>query len=150
MGNYATNRQLIDRGESSESMAHLTKNAGGAPDQDVLTEAIQTAEAFIDSKVAMRYDTPVDVTADDRLDKMLKGATLDLAMYNLMSWNGLVPDSIKSIYDRVVKWLDNIAAGKAVLPGSVTPATTAAREPRVKHRHTTDSRIFTRANVSSL
>ena len=150
MGNYATNQQLIDRGESPEAMAHLTKNPGGDPDQEVLTDAIQSAEGHINSKVAMRYGTPVDVTVDDEVEKVLKNATLTMAMYDLMGRNGLVPDSVQKVYDRLIKWLDNIAAGKAVLPGAATPAATAAREPRLKHRHITDSRVFTRDNVSNL
>lgn len=150
MGNYATNQQLIDRGESSAAMAHLTNNPGGDPDQDILTDAIQSAEGHINSKLAMRYDTPVDITVDDETERVLKNATLTMAMYDLKGRNGLVPEATQKVYDRLIKWLDNVAAGKAVLPGAATPAATAAREPRLKHRHTTDLRVFTRGNVSGL
>lgn len=148
MGNYASNQQLIDRFEDEAAVAHLTHNPDGSPDQELLTRAIDSAEGLIESYLAMRYDVPVDVSADLRLAASLRGVTLDLAQFNLMSANSLVPDSMKLIYDRVLKWLQDIAAGKAVLPAAATPNSTGARAPGLTSSFAT--RQFTRDNVSGL
>jgi phage gp36-like protein len=148
MGNYATNQELIDRCESEAAAAHLTRNPGGDPDQDVLTAMIDEAEGYIESFLAMRYAIPVS-TSDARVAAVLQGATLDLALFNLMGDGSVVPESIKVKRDAVEKWLIAVAAGKAVLPGQdAPPTTTASRSPRVKSSFA--DREFTRENLSGL
>lgn len=149
MANYATKQDLIDRFESTEAAAHLTGNPGGSPDDDVLDESLETSEAFIHTYLSMRYDIPVDVASDTSLAALMKGATLDLAQWQLLSNNSLVPESMQKVYERIVKWLDDLSRGKAVLPtDDATPAPTAARSPGITYGFA--DRQFTRDSVKNL
>lgn len=149
MANYATRQELIDRFESEEAAAHVTNNPGGSPDDDVLDESLETAEAFIHTYLSMRYDIPVDVSSDTSLAALMKGATLDLAQWQLLSNHALVPESMQKVYERLMKWLDDLSKGKAVLPtDDATPAPTASRSPGIVYSFA--DRQFTRDNVSRL
>jgi phage gp36-like protein len=153
---YSTTAQLIARYADDEEAAWATDNEStGTADTAVMTEALETAEAELDSYLAKRYAVPVDVASDDGLARILRGRTLDVAQYILAVRHQHVSDSTVKAYDDAVAWLTNVSKGVVVLPAAGTPASTVSREPTAKWGSGTEARsstvrIFTRDEVSGL
>jgi len=133
MGNYASNAELQTRFEDVEEVAFLTDTEAdtppSTPDQDVLTDVIEGAEGDINSRIGKRYATPVDETVDTELAATLKRRTLDIAEVYLLQRGGVVTEAHQRQLDRAIEWADKVSTGEFVLPGGVTPTSTASRNP---------------------
>lgn len=167
MGSYLTQLELQTRFHNDAELEFLTdKDEGTGVDTDVLDDVIETAEGEIDSGLAMRYATPVDVSLDTTLAALLKRMTLDLAEVYLHR-RGEGASEIKTEQrDRVIEWVEQIATGKRRLVGAVTVASTASDNPRAAWTDTSRTlndtglagnvsrdktgRIFTRKSSSRL
>lgn len=160
MGNYATNDELQTRFEDVEEVAQLTDTVSvpppSTPDEAVLTDVIENAEGELNSRFAMIYSTPVDVSVDTALAALLKRKTLDLAEVHLL-WRGDHASEAKLLqYNSALEWADQIANGELALPGAVTPTPTASRGPLSawsgsnRTLSSSSPRIFTRETQSRL
>lgn len=167
MGSYLTTTELKTRFENDAELEFLTDKAeGSTPDEAVLTDVVETAEGEINSGLAMRYATPVDVSIDTTLAALLKRMTLDLAEVYLHR-RGEGASEIKTEQrDRVLEWVEQMATGKRRLVGAVTAASTASDNPRAGWTDTSrtlndtgvagnqgrdrSGRIFTRKSSSRL
>ena len=165
MVNYATNQELIDRFEDVASAASATDSTDETtPDADVLTNAIEYAEGLINSYIGKRYLTPVNVSSDTQLENLLRGRTLDVAVFELVGTrNDLLSEAKQRAYDRCIEWLEMLAKGDVVLTGASTIPTTAARDPIAQWgsadhdedsgtntRDFTAARVFSRTTMSGL
>lgn len=97
---YATETDLIDRFSAVEVSALA---AGG-----VVAKALVDAEAEVNSYVAVRYTLPLPSTP-----VLLTTAVCDIARFRL--YNDRATDEVKYRYERQVKWLEHLAAGKVLL-----------------------------------
>jgi len=157
VGDYATNAQLKTRFENDAELAALTDNvSAGIADEDVLTDVIATAESEINSALAMRYLTPVDVSLDTDLAALLQTKTLDLAEVYLHR-RGEGASQIKlDQRDAVLEWCEMMATGKRVLVGAITAASTVSRDPRAawtdnsRTQVSTSGRAFSRETTEHL
>lgn len=157
MGNYASNAELKGRFADDEEVAYLTDDADtGTPTDSVLTDVVEAAEAEINSGVAKRYLTPVDVTLDTELAALLKRKTLDLAEYYLQRRDDNVSE-VKSLQgERVLEWVEKIATGDRVLTGAVTVPSTASRGDMAawsdsgRTLNSTSKRVWTRETMTRL
>jgi phage gp36-like protein len=77
---------------------------------------LDDASAEIDSRLAVRYTVPVSPAP-----KMLRAVCCDIARYRM--FDDRASDTVRQRYTDGIKWLDALAAGKAVL---LTDAGTAA------------------------
>ena len=158
MGNYLTNAELLTRFRDNAEAAFFTDDAtAGVPQDSKLTDIVESAEGVINSALAVKYATPVDVAADTTLAALLKRQTLDLAEAMMIGGRSERLSPVKQLQmDRVLDWLDKIAAGERVLPGAVTPDATTSRDPRATwsdHSRTllTDSvRCCSRSSMANL
>jgi phage gp36-like protein len=115
---YATIVQAVDRLGESE-LVQLTDRLGtGEVDNDRLTAALVSASVEIDSHIGTRYSIPVMI---DPVPLTLVEACIDMAVYKLSRGAVILTDEVKSIYDRHVKWLQMVAAGKVSI-GIPAPA----------------------------
>lgn len=131
MGNYATNDELKTRFEDDTELAFLTDNvAAGIADDDVLTDVVEAAEGEINSGLAVRYATPVDVSIDTTLAALLKRKTLDLAEHYLHRRGEAASEIKKDQADQVLEWVDKVSKGERKLVGALTAASTASANPR--------------------
>lgn len=132
MGNYLTNAELKTRFEDDAEAAFFTNDeASGVPTDAKLTDIVETAEGMIDSALAVRYATPVDVSVDTTLAALLKRQALDLAEGLMIGGRSeRLSDAKQAQIDRVLEWCEKIAKGERVLPGAVTPAGPTSRDPR--------------------
>lgn len=128
----------------------------GVPDETKLTDAVEAAEAEINSGLSTRYLTPVDVSLDTSLAALLKRKTLDLAEYYLVGRGDQVSEHRKNLADAVLEWVGLIAGGERHLVGASTPASTESREPLVKWSDSsrtllsTSGRVFSRSATRNL
>ena len=119
---YATNAQLISRVGGSTAAAQLTSDSGSTPDQDVLTEVREAAEAEINRYLSKRQSVPVDVSGSDALAASLRELTLDVAEYRLHLRRKPVSEDTRSMYQRAIEFLQAYAKGDAGLPGDSSGA----------------------------
>lgn len=88
------------------------------PDGTAATAFLEQASAEIDSRLAVRYAVPVTPAP-----KVLVAVCCDIARYRL--FDDAAPETVRARYEDAVRWLNDIAAGRAVLladDGSVAPA----------------------------
>ena len=158
MGNYLSTTELLTRFPDDADAAFFTDDEGlGAPTTAHLNDIIESAEGMINSRLAMVYATPVDVSIDTELGNTLERMTLDLAEGLMVSGRSERASEVKlAQMERVLEWADRIAKGELVLPGVVTPAGPASREPRASWSGsnrtliTTSPRNFTRDSMANL
>ncbi len=151
MGNYASTAELETRFADTAEVEFLTNKAeGSGVDTDVLDDVIETAEGEIDSALAQRFETPVDVTLDTSLDALLRSKTLDLAEFYLYRRSSQPSQVATDQHLEVLEWLDKIQKGERRLVGAITVPSTTSGDPRAEWTDSgrelpdTSSRIFTR------
>lgn len=157
MPNYATTSDLKTRFENIAELEFLTDKAvGTGVDDNVLTDAVEAAEAEIDSALSKRFKTPVTVSGNTPLTALLKRKTLDLSEYYLQR-RGEAVSEVRSLQaERVIDWLDKIAKGERNLVGAVTVESVASHDPRAvwtgsnRTIDDTSARRFTRETTGRL
>lgn len=149
MSTYATLAELKDYLGSTTLYPQLTDRVTGASADDVVGQnALDGAEALMNSYLGVVYDVPVAVT-DSQVAKLLKNCALDLAEYELWQAGGTkrneTPQRVTDSYDNWIDFLQRIAAGKAVLPSAAAldpsdtaPAATFGSHTRVFTERTMD------------
>lgn len=116
----------------------------GSADEAVVDECRAAAEGELDSHLAVRHVTPIDVTAHPDLASLLKSVALDLAEYRMrLRRPPVAPDATRR-HSLTADWLRRVAAGTIALPGSPTPT---AREPVAQVRGA--ARVLTRDELKA-
>lgn len=158
MGNYLSTAELLTRFPNDADAAFFTDDEGaGAPTTAHLNDLIESAEGMINSRLAMRWETPVDVSVDTELSNTLKRMTLDLAEALMVSNRSeRMSEAKQAQLDRVIEWADKLSEGKLALPGAVTPVGPTSRDPRAswsgsnRKLTSTSPRIFSRDSMGPL
>ena len=125
---YITNQDVIDRLGTSVA-AQLSSETGSSVNAAVVTEVVNAAEGEVNGILAAKFATPVDVSVDAERANALKGVTLKVAVYHLMSRRPPVSETYTKEHDEAIAWLHDVAAGRIKLPGALTPVATATDEP---------------------
>ena len=87
-------------------------------DDTAAGEFLAQASAEIDSRLAVRYAVPVTPAP-----RVLVAICCDIARYRL--FDDAAPETVRARYEDAVRWLNDVAAGRAVLladDGTVAPA----------------------------
>lgn len=146
---YATLAQFKER-LGNDLYAQLTDLSGSTTASDTVGQArLDDAHAFVNAKIAVRYLTPVDVTVSTALAEMMVAITCAVAAYGCL---GMHPDTMNQLREGVdavhkhwMALLDQIAAGKAALPGAaVIPAAVSSGPSSAVFG---DDRVFTRESM---
>lgn len=128
---YATKIDMTDEFGADE-LAQLTdRSGGGAIDDTVLGQALDSATEEIDSYLAAKYSLPLDTVPAALVPKCA-----DIARYRL--YKDAPPDVVTERYKAAIRWLENVAKGIIALP--VDPAPASHDLPQF----TDPDRIFTR------
>lgn len=120
---YSTLTALQDR-LGTLLYARLTDRASGTtPNATVAQQLLDEADAEINSYLARRYATPVDLVGHPELQEILEARVLDVAEYR--AWNGSpfvndIPARVKSVYARVLEWLRAVGSGVVELPAALS------------------------------
>jgi phage gp36-like protein len=116
---YCTEDDLLNM-IPEEDLTDLTVESGEVPDSLVIADAISKADAEIDSYLGVKYVVPVSPAPDQ-----VKALSVDLAIYHLYSRHSIIPPVRQQKYDAAVAFLQQVAAGQAIItgPGGVLPTT---------------------------
>lgn len=121
---YTTTAGLSAR-LGAQMYARLTDRVNGQTANDsVAQQMVDEAEALVDSYLARRYATPIDVSGDAALSNVLESRTLDVAEY--LAWRGSpfvgdVSERIRSLKEEALRWLEQVASGLLELPATARP-----------------------------
>lgn len=152
MPNYATTAELKARFENDATVAHLLGDQDSSSIDDALLQTyVDAAEQLIDSRLGVRYQTPIDVTVAGQA-ALMKNQTLDIAAFKLASGRGVVPETLEKAHDAVIAWAEAVRDGTAVLTSQIVEPATLAQAPRASFGRATDppNRAFTRATQSAV
>jgi len=117
-----------------DTLIELTDDTGtGCVDTSAVTRAIADADAEIDGYCAVRYDVPFST-----VPVMIRKISVDIAVYNLFSRRGAVPEERDKRYANALKFLTNVAKGIISLGGDAPaqaddggPEATAKKADRI-------------------
>ncbi|MDW3715342.1 MULTISPECIES: gp436 family protein [unclassified Pseudomonas] len=111
---YATREQFIDQHGLDAVLVVADRDQDGAPDDQVIADALVRATAEIDSWISVKHRLPLPVVPDH-----LVSLCGDIAMYRLSADGSLTEDKRKR-YEDAVRYLRQVAEGVAGL-GLPTP-----------------------------
>jgi len=124
----------------------LTDDAGtGSANEAVVDEARLAAEGEVDSYLARRFVTPIDLARHPELADLLRSLCLDLAEHRLRLRRPPLPAEATARRNAAVAWLERVASGQAELPAAVQPASAACGLTR---RVTGAERVLSREELS--
>lgn len=132
---YCTENDLLTLIPQKE-LAELTAESGDTPDSQIVTEAVNRADAEIDAYLGSRYALPLTPVPDQ-----VKGLSMDMALYHLYSRRSVAPQVRRQKYEAAVSFLKQVAAGEAVLEGASEPLTETTQ---VESEFSSATRVFSR------
>lgn len=119
---YASQADLETRFGTDE-IVQLTNRAGGnTVDAAVVASALAGASAEIDGYLAVRYAVPVSPVPTS-----LREACLSIARYKLHGKSA--GETVRRDYEDAIRFLRDIADGRAALAGAAPPVTSPASGP---------------------
>jgi len=104
-------------------LAELTAESGEVPDSLIIAEAISQAEGEIDSYLGVKYVAPMAAPP-----ARVKGLAVDLAIYHLYCRRSVAPPVRRQNYRDAVAFLQQVAAGEAVIAGPQGEPATVTKE----------------------
>lgn len=116
---YADRDALVRRFGEQEISSLEDPDGTGHSSSVISDEALQDASQEVDSYVAVKYTVPLPT-----VPAPLSRACCDIARFRL--YKDRPTDEVKYRYERAIKWLEQLAAGKVLL--TFTPALTPVQE----------------------
>ena len=109
---YATTENMIAAFGEADVVAITDRAGNGAVDEAVLEAALAAASSEADSYIGRRYALPLGT-----VPAALTSVVCDIARYRLTGNMAMETDPIRERYKLAIAWLEDIAAGRAELPG---------------------------------
>lgn len=135
---YASLQTLVDQYGIDEITRSADRDGDGVADADVVTRALEHADGIIDSRIGVVYTLPLDVVPD-----VLVAYAGDIALYRMSGECGTYTEEKRVRFEDALKWLDQVAAGKATLGGDPEPGTKGT----IGIRMVAETREFTRTSL---
>lgn len=107
---YAVKQDMIDAFGEREVIALTDRNDIGAVDDDVLTRALNDADAEINPYLQQRLQLPLA-----NVPRIIVTYACDIARYRLTSAEAVETEKITNRYKDAIKFLSAFAAGKVSL-----------------------------------
>lgn len=148
---YSTVQDLKNR-LGTTIYARLTDRVNGTSADDAIAQQIvNEAETDADSRLAVRYAVPIDLSANPELADLLTARVLDLA--ESIAWTsspfmGDVPDRVRALRAAAIEWFDEVASGRIHLPASTLPRSSIAVDDSA--RAISSERRFTAGELDGL
>jgi phage gp36-like protein len=124
---YITNADIEERVGPAALIQLADDDGNGVADAGVVDEARLGAEGEVNSYLARRYQTPIDLAVHASLSDVLASVTLDLAEYRLRMRRPPVSEDARRRRDQAIDWLSQVADGRVDLPSLTAVAATAVR-----------------------
>jgi phage gp36-like protein len=107
----------LDTRLGHDALVQLTDDAHtGEVNLAVVEETVDGAEGEVHSHLARRYPVPLDGTACTEAVGLLRTIVLDLVEYRLHARRPPVPAEVSAKRARATAWLQDVAAGRVILP----------------------------------
>jgi phage gp36-like protein len=125
-----------------------SEDQGAPPDAEVIAEAINAADAEIDSYLLVRYRLPLEAPIPARV----KGLSMDIAIQKLHLRRGLENPARRQAYEDAVKFLQSVAKGLAVIEGAagIEPAGQAQDVTEITSGGGLGGRVFDRNSMRDM
>jgi len=124
---YVTNSDIEERLGAATYVQLADDDGDGLADVGVVDEARLGAEGEVNSFLARRFQTPIDLAVHADLADLLASVTLDLAEYRLRVRRPPVSDDARRRRDQTVEWLARVADGRVELPSASAIAGSTSR-----------------------
>lgn len=111
---YATLQDLQTRFGADELVERTDRQGGATIDAAVVQRHLDDASAEIDGYLGARYAVPVDPVLP-----VLVGLCCDIARHRL--WQPVASEGVRQAYQDALRFLRDIADGRAVLAGALPP-----------------------------
>ncbi len=145
---YITNDDIALR-IGPRAYVQLTDDGNtGSANEAVVTTARLAAESEVNSYLARRYRTPIDIDRHPDLAALLASSALDVAAYRLHARRPPTPGEVLARYHAVLTWLRQVAVGEVILPAAVLPAANAVLGPSAAT--TGDAAVLSRESLQGL
>ncbi len=115
---YITNQRIQDRLGLATLLQLADDDSDGQADTAVLDEVRNAAEGEVNSYLARRYETPINLTIHTELVGILASITLDLAEYRLRLRRPPVASDVSERLRHALTWLSRVADGTLELPST--------------------------------
>lgn len=138
---YASQSTLELQFGADEVTRSADRDADGVADVDVVARALSEADGIIDSRIGVVYDLPLQTVPE-----VLVAYAGDIALYRLSYDAGTLTDEKRRRYEDALRWLDAVAAGKAVLGGQPEPDKIGGAGTRI----TAGERLYTRSTLRGI
>jgi len=137
---YSTQDDVLEQLDEI-SIRQLTDDAGeGEVDADMVSRAIEDADAAIDAYCQGRYTLPLSPVPG-----MVRRISVDIAIYNLFSRkDDVMPETRKERYENSIRFLKKVNDGKIDLGANTPAAKTTGNAVNIDY----NDRIFTRDKMS--
>ena len=107
---YATVNDMIMQLGEGEVLSLSDRASAGVVDAALVADALARASSEMDSYLATRHQVPLSV-----VPSMLKTRCVEIAYYLLCRGARVINDDIVDLYKDAIRWLRDVAAGKASL-----------------------------------
>ena len=107
---YATVNDMVAQLDEAEVLSLSDRTSSGVVDDALVADALARASSEIDSYLATRHQVPLTV-----VPSMLKTRCVEIAYYLLCRGARVMNDDVRELYNDAVRWLRDVAAGKASL-----------------------------------
>jgi phage gp36-like protein len=142
---YCTKADILKH-LSEDELVQLTADSGTNVDDAVVTEQIEGADSEIDSYTAKRYVVPMSP-----VPARIKSLSIVISIYKLharrASKVGGINEAVRTDYEDAIAFLRDVASGKAVIDGAITPTENAKT---TGGSFKGSGRIFTNDSMSGL
>lgn len=139
---YASLATLVDQFGADSVILAADRDQNGVADVGVVARALEHADGLINSRIGVKYKLPIDP-----VPTVLIAYAGDIALYRMSLNTGTYTEEKRQRYEDALKWLDAIAAGKAVLDGQPEPP---SKEGPVRVRVVAEAREYTRAKLGGI
>lgn len=141
---YATQADMDRYFGAAQVLIAADRDGDDSSDASVIREALDHASEEIDSYVGVKYNLPLTASPPPRV---LKRVCADIAMFRMSSNSSSMTEAKRERYEDAVKWLKQVAAGKATLGIAETEET--ADDETVKSNDS-ETRQFTRTKMRNI
>ncbi|MBL9102159.1 MAG: DUF1320 domain-containing protein [Myxococcales bacterium] len=138
---YASLQTLTDQFGADEVTRSADRDQDGVADVGVVDRALADADGEIDSYIGSVYKLPLDPVPS--VVVTYAGA---IALYRMSLQTGVLTDEKRQRYEDAIRWLRDVAAGKATLGGQPEPEPKAASGTRM----TAEPREWTRQTIGRI
>ena len=109
---YANYAYLVEQFGENEVIRSADRDGNGVADIGVVDRALNDAASEIDSYIGAIYDVPLDP-----IPGVVVTHSGAIALYRMSLETGTYTKEKRQRYDDAIRWLRDVAAGKASLPG---------------------------------